>query len=99
MTDVVPAGFRWRFGVAALAPFVVASVYLAVSRRPPHQWTAIGDYAALAVSILLGAAFLVSLPIRGYFRVMSILIYIPVLAVLLVCFSVGFIALFFHDAL
>ena len=92
-------GFAWRFGAAALAPFAVASVYLLLSRWPSYRFTAFSDYTAFAVAIITGAAFIATLPIRGSFRGVCLLLYVPLVAVLVVLFSLWFIAVVFHDGL
>ncbi len=92
-------GFGWRLGAAAWVPFAVASVYLLLSRWPSHRFTTFSDYVAFAVSILAGAAFIATLPIRGSFRAFCLLLYIPLFAVLVVFFSLWFLAIVFHDGL
>src|SRR5947209_1353095 len=91
--------FRWQLVVAAFAPFTVASAYLLFSRRAAHPPSARGDYAAFAVSIFIGALFIVTLPIRRSLRVNSLLLYVPVMIGLLIYFSLSFIAVAFHDGL
>jgi len=89
----------WRLIAAALTPFVAASVYLFLSRWPSYQFTTFSDYAGLAVSIFIGAAFITTLPIRWSHRVMWLVLYIPVLAALLFFFTFWFMAVVFQDGL
>jgi hypothetical protein len=94
-----PRGFGWRLVAAALAPFAAASVYLFLTRWPSYRFTAFSDYAGLAVSVLVGAVFIATLPIRAPYRVLSLLLYLPVIAALLFFFTFWFIAVVFHDGL
>jgi hypothetical protein len=94
-----PRGFGWRLVAAALAPFVAASGYLLLSRWPSYHFTTFSDYAGLGFSVLIGAAFIVTLPIRAHLRFLSVLIYLPVVAGLVFYFTFWFIAVVFHDGL
>jgi hypothetical protein len=94
-----PRGYAWRLVAAVLAPFVATSVYLFFSRWPSYHFSTFSDYAGLAVSIIIGAAFVATLPIRLSQRIVWLVIYIPVFAALLFFFTFLFIAVFFHDAL
>jgi len=98
-TAARPRGFGWRFVAAAIAPFVLASVYLSLTRWPSYRFTALSDYAGIAVSVLIGAAFIATLPIRTRYRVLALLVYIPGVAALLFYFTLWFIAVVFHDGL
>jgi hypothetical protein len=90
-----PRGFGWRFVAAVIAPFV----FLSLTRWPSYRFTAFSDYAGLAVSVLIGAAFIATLPIRTRYRVLALLVYIPGVAELLFYFTLWFIAVVFHDGL
>jgi ABC-type multidrug transport system fused ATPase/permease subunit len=92
-------GFGWRLVGAALAPFVVATAYLFVTRWPSYRFTTFSDYAALAVSVLAGTVFVAVLPIRPRQRVLSLFFYVPLLAVVLFFYTFWFIAVVFHDGL
>ena len=93
------AGFGCRLVGAAVAPFVLASAYLVLTRWPWYRFTASSDYAALVVSLLAGAALVAMLPIRPLHRVLSLLVYVPAVGVLLFFYTFWFIAIVFHDAL
>ncbi|MEO8427839.1 MAG: hypothetical protein ABI651_12085 [Verrucomicrobiota bacterium] len=97
--EIRQRGPRWRLVAATLAPFAAASIYLFFTRWPSYRFTAFSDYVSLADSILAGAAFVATLPIRPSQRVLSLLIYIPVLAVLLFFYTFWFIAVVFHNGL
>lgn len=92
-------GFGWRLVGAAIAPFVVASAYLFFTRWPSYRFTAFSDDSALAVSVLAGAAFVAVLPIRPLQRVLALICYMPLLAVVLFFYTFWFIAVVFHDGL
>ena len=98
-TATRPRGFGWRLVAAALAPFIAASIYLVLTRWPSYRFTAFSDYAGLTVSVLVGAVFVATLPIRPPYRVLSLLFYLPVIAALLFYFTFWFIAVVFHDGL
>jgi hypothetical protein len=84
---------------AVLALFVSSSVYLIFSRWPSYRFTTFSDYAGVAVSILIGAVFIATLPISARQRVLSLLIYVPVLAVLLIFYTLMFVTVVFRDGL
>ena len=84
---------------AALAPFAAASVYLFLTRWSSYRFTTFSDYAGLAGSVLVGAVFIATLPIRASYRVVSLLIYLPAIGALLFFFTFWFIAVVFHDGL
>jgi hypothetical protein len=92
-------GFRWRLTTAALAPFVASSVYLIFSRWPSYRFTTFGDYVSLVVSIIIGAAFVATLPISLRQRLLWLLIYIPVCGAVLFFFTFLLIAVIFHEGL
>jgi hypothetical protein len=92
-------GFGWRLIGAGMAPFVLASAYFVLSRWPSYRFTTFSDYAGLSVSVLAGAAFVGVLPIRPLHRVLSLLVYVPLLAIVLFFYTFWFIAVVFHDGL
>ena len=94
-----PQGLVWRVGAAIAAPFLVASAYLLFTRLSRVGSTALSDYAGLAVSVFAGGVFVASLPIRPAFRVLSLLVYVPLLAVLLFFYTFWFIAVVWHEGL
>jgi hypothetical protein len=91
--------FEWRLVGAVIAPFLVASAYLFFTRWPSYRFTTFSDYAGLAASVVVGAVFVAILPIRPLQRIVSLIIYVPVLAVLLFFFMLWFMASVFHDGL
>lgn len=92
-------GFGWRLIAAVFLPLITISVYLLFTRWPSYRFTAVSDYAALGFSVLVGAMFLATLPIRTFQRALSLLVYVPVVAILVFLYMFGFIALVFHDGL
>jgi hypothetical protein len=77
--------------------FAVASLYLFFTRWPSDCLTGFSDDGALVMSILAGAAFVVTLPIRPAWRILSLVIYIPVLGASLFFYALAFIAIFFQE--
>jgi len=55
---------------ALLGPFVLFSLYLAVSRWPVRWFTGVSDYAAMAVAAGIGLGFIWFLPVRLPWRVL-----------------------------
>ena len=97
--EAKPRGLGWRLFGAALLPFVVESGYTFFTRWPSYHFTTASDYAALAGSVLIGSAFVLRLPLRLPFRIVSLLFYIPVIGVLLFFYDFLFLAVVFGDAL
>jgi len=93
------SGVRWRLAAAALSPFVLTSAYLFLSRWPSYRFTVLSDYVGLGLPVLVGAVFIAILPLRAHVRILSVVIYVPVISALLVYFALWFIAVVFHDAL
>ena len=62
--EISQTGFAWRLACAAIAPFIVESGYLFLSRWPSYRFTTFSDYAGFVVSIFAGAAFVAILPIK-----------------------------------
>lgn len=92
-------GVAWRLIAAALTPFAAISVYLLFTRWPSYRFTAFSDYAGLVGSVLIGAAFMATLPIRLPRRIVWLVVYIPVFAALTFFFTLLFIAAVFHEGL
>jgi hypothetical protein len=90
---------RWQIVCAAIGPFGAVSVYLLATRWPVYRFTDVSDYAALAVSVFIGAAFVLMLPIRGFRRLWVLIVYVPLLATLLVVYTFWFVAVVFKDGL
>lgn len=90
LTETKSTHIGWRLVAATAAPFAVASLYLFISRWPSDRSSNLTDYAALAISILAGAAFIATLPIRGHWRILSLILFIPVTAVMLAYYAQWF---------
>jgi hypothetical protein len=93
------SGFGWLLVGAVVAPFSVISAYLFFTRWLSYRSTPSSDYAGLTVSVLAGAVFVAILPIRPIKRVLSLLPYVPLLAMVLFFYAFWFIAVIFDDAL
>jgi hypothetical protein len=91
--------FTWRVVAAMLLPFAVESAYVLLSRRPSSRFTATSDFAAFALSILIGAVFIWTLRLRLSRRVLALLLYIPVVAGSLFLYLLMLGAVFFGDGL
>jgi hypothetical protein len=89
--------FGWCLAAAALLPIVLESIYLFFSRWPSYHFTEFSDWAGSSISIVVGSAFVAFLPLRKRWRVISLIIYVPVLFGLLIIYDLMFIALVFHD--
>jgi hypothetical protein len=97
--EAKPKGIAWRLVAAALTPFIAASVYLFFSRWPSYHFTTFSDCVGLSISVLIGSAFVATLPFRIPQRIFWLAIYIPLFAALLFFFTFLFIAVVFQDAL
>jgi hypothetical protein len=89
----------WRIGAAVFAPYLTTALYLALTRWPSHRFTTFSDYAGLGFAVLVGAAFVATLPIRAVYRVLLILAYAPVMWSSLNKFSLWFLAIVFREGL
>ncbi len=87
--------FTWRVVAAVVAPFLVASTYLFLTRWPTWHFTTLTDYAGFTVAILVGAAFIATFPIRMRRRVFWLLIYFPASVVVIYIFGAVFLFLWF----
>ena len=94
-----PRDFVWRLFAAALLPFVAESAYVFFTRWPSDHFATASDYAALALSVLIGSAFVLTLPLRLSFRIVSLLFYMPVVGVLLFFYDFLFLAVVFGEGL
>ena len=90
---------EWRLVGAFAAPFVVQTAYLFLTRWPTSRFNAFSDYVGIAVSVLIGATFVVILPIHSIRRSVSLIVYVPVLATLLFFYSFWLVAIIFRDGL
>jgi hypothetical protein len=86
--------FTWRVVAAALLPIATESAYVLLSRWPSSRFTTASDFAAFALSILIGAAFIWTLPLRLSRRVFALLLYIPVVAASLFLYALMLAAVF-----
>ena len=89
----------WRVVAALLLPFAAESAYALISRWQSSRSTAASDFAAFALSILIGAALIWTLPLRLSRRVLALLLYIPVIAASLFLYALVLAALVFGDGL
>ncbi len=92
-----PKGLVWRSFAAIVLPFAVLSAYLFFSRWPSYRFTTFSDYAGLVASVLVGVAFVATMPVRTQVRALSLLIYVPVLCVLLFFYCLLFVGVVFGE--
>jgi len=86
----------WRLPAAALAPFVIVSVYLLVSG---WLYRGSGNHSmtpAVVIGIGLGSWFVLSLPAHWSIRIICLLFYVPLVFAALIPYSLWFIAVVFH---
>lgn len=84
---------------ALVAPFVVITAYLFLTRWPAYRWSVASDYVALAVAIAVGIAGLcvaVRSPLR---RLMGSVVYVCAAAFVLFWYSLAFVCSTFGDCL
>ncbi len=86
-----------RTTAAGVLPFAVLSAYLVFSRWPSRWFTGLSDFAAGAVAVLLGSAFIATLPTSREVRVLLLLFYVPILCVLLFFYGLEFVGMVFGD--
>jgi hypothetical protein len=82
---------------AAFGPFLVGSAYLMLSRWPKGLFTTTCDWVALAVSVLIGASFILCMPLGLSFRIFLICLYVPLFACLLLLYGLYFVGFVWGD--
>lgn len=99
-SETRPRDFVWRLLAAAVLPFMVESAYIFFTRWPSSHFTVASDYAALTLSILIGSALFLRLPLWLPYRVFLLLFfYIPAIGVLLFFYPLLFLAVVFGEGL
>jgi hypothetical protein len=88
---------RWRLTGAVFAPFVIFSAYLVFTRWPSRLDTGVGDWFALIISSLAGAAFIALLPVQRVLRAVFAIVYIPLSGVMLFFYAFYFVGMVFRD--
>jgi hypothetical protein len=81
---------------AVLAPVVVVSGYMLCIHLFSHESSHHSLTPAFVVGIALGGWFVLMLPVRRIVRVLCLLVYVPLTWVLLIPYSLWFIAVAFH---
>ena len=84
--ETASQGFAWRVIAAALLPFAFQASYILLTRWALrfNGWT---DVASHAISVLIGAWCVWSLPVALSRRVLALLLYVPLVAFLVWYFS------------
>jgi hypothetical protein len=88
--------FGWCLAAAVLLPFALESLYLFFSRWPSNHNTEFSDLAGSIISLLLGASFIVLLPIRLRWRLISVVLYVPLMLSMLSVHAFAFVVTVFH---
>lgn len=82
-----------------ISPLVIASLYLLFSRWPFRWFTGPLDWAALVVTVGVGAASLFLVLDSVSDRIVGLLLYVPVACVAVGFYSLGFVCAAFGDCL
>jgi hypothetical protein len=82
---------------ALLGPPALLSLYLGLSRWPTRWFTGGSDWAALALSVGVGVAFIGWLPLPATARGVLAVLYVPVAGFGLVLYALTFVGLLFGD--
>lgn len=82
---------------AFVAPILLVSCYLLVSRSLAPRLSGEADYAAIALSVAVGAAFVWSIGLAQPWRLLATGVYICVAASALYWFSLLFVGAVFGD--
>jgi hypothetical protein len=88
-----------RLWPALVVPFVVETAYLSFSRWPSSRFTSASDFGCFALSMLVGAAFILRLPLRPSRRALALLAYVPLVGAALLLYGLMFLAAAFGDGL
>ncbi len=96
--ETASRGVAWRVVAAALLPFAAQSIYILFTRWTFcfNPWS---DVASHAISLLIGAWCVWSLPIALSRRVLALLLYVPIIAFLLYYYTFAILMVVFGIAL
>jgi hypothetical protein len=86
----------WRLLAAVLSPVVIVSAYFLCSGWLYHGSGNHNTAPAFILAIAVGGWFVFTLPFWWVFRILCLLIYIPLTWALLIPYSLWFIAVVFH---
>jgi hypothetical protein len=88
-----------RLWPALVVPFVLETAYLWLSRWPSSRFTSGSDFGCFALSTLVGAAFILRLPLRPSRRALALLAYVPLVGTALFFYCFMFLAIAFGEGL
>ena len=88
-----------RLWPALVAPFVLETAYLSFTRWPSSRFTTGTDFGCFALSMLIGAAFILRLPLRPSRRALALLAYVPLVGTALFFYFFMFLAVAFGEGL
>ena len=91
MHEVVARKTIILLAATVLVPPAIMSVYLIASRWPNDWFDGVTDWIAIGGSVVVGATALYRLSDRLAIRVVSILIYLPLMSLALLFFSLAFV--------
>ncbi len=85
--------------LSLFGPLAAATIYLIFSRWPSRWFTAMSDYSALTIALLVGLGGLVLLPWALTKKIIISVLYIPLTLVVLGYYSLFFVCAAFGDCL
>ena len=86
-------------GGSVLLPLLIISIYLYVTRKFYGSAPTLGDYVALAISIMFGLICIAIYPTKASNRLKWAAAYVPIILVILTVFSIYFVCAIFGDCL
>jgi hypothetical protein len=85
--------------LSLIAPLVITSLYLTVTRWPSRWFTETSDYSALGFSILVGVFGITMFPWSVTKKFISVIFYTPVAIVFIGYYALSFVCIVFGDCL
>ena len=76
--NAILKGVLLRMAWMTIFPVVIVTIYMMVTRNVNGFDTAIGDYTAIIASVLLGVIVICSMPVIWRYRILSVLLYLPI---------------------
>jgi len=92
-------GTSLKLLAAIVLPFVVWTVYLNQSRFPVPRFTTESDYIVGSVAVLIGLCAIASLRISSAYKAVAMVAYVPVAALALLLYGLGYVCSEFGSCL